>query len=189
MLRLYNISQNVNEVLLFRQLKHTEACAVHVFKNSNRNNKDYALVSFKNQQETVQAQKYNIKYYNTKLIQESLEIATNEVYYSEEEDQEEYYKHNQRIVNFKKRDLTLSKQDLPHEKERLNLLERNRVRNKIYTRPKKEKALSIEGRNKELRKENNYANSLIYMAQRIQNLEGKLSNFESNWGLETPNHS
>jgi len=48
MLRLYNILQNVNEVLLFRQLKHTGACAVHVFKNSNRNNKSYALVSFKN---------------------------------------------------------------------------------------------------------------------------------------------
>ena len=63
------------------------------------------------------------------------------------------------------------------------------MRNKIYTRLEKEKALSIEERNKEPRKENNYANSLTYMAQRIQNLEGKLSNFESNWGPEAPNHS
>ena len=46
--RLYNIPQNVNEVLLFRQLKHTEARAVHIFKNSNGNNKGYALVSFRN---------------------------------------------------------------------------------------------------------------------------------------------
>src|SRR5439155_13565179 len=46
MLRLYNIPQNVNEVLLFRQLKHTGAGAVYVFKNLNRNNKGYALVSF-----------------------------------------------------------------------------------------------------------------------------------------------
>ena len=46
--KLYNIPQNVNEVLLFRQLKHTGARAVHIFKNSNRNNKGYALVSFRN---------------------------------------------------------------------------------------------------------------------------------------------
>jgi len=57
--------------------------------------------------------------------------------------------HNQRIENFKKRDLTLSKQDLSYEKERLNLLERNRLRNKVYTKPEKEKAFSIEERNKE----------------------------------------
>ena len=48
-LRLYHIPQNINEVLLFRQLKHTEAHAVHVFKNSNKNYKGYILVSFKNQ--------------------------------------------------------------------------------------------------------------------------------------------
>ena len=48
MLRLYNIPQNINEVLLFRQLKHTGARTVHVFKNSNGNNKGYALVSFRN---------------------------------------------------------------------------------------------------------------------------------------------
>src|SRR5437868_15530020 len=41
--KLYNILQNVNEVLLFSQLKHTCARAVHIFNNSNRNNKDYAL--------------------------------------------------------------------------------------------------------------------------------------------------
>ena len=46
--RLYNIPQNVNEVLLFRQLKYTRARAVYIFKNSNRNNKGYALVSFSN---------------------------------------------------------------------------------------------------------------------------------------------
>src|SRR5439155_16019034 len=97
MAKLYNILQNVNEVLLFRQLKHTGARAVHVFKNSNGNNKGYTLVSFKNQREIAQAQKYNIKYYNTRLIWESLEIATKEVYYSEEEDREKFYKYNQRI--------------------------------------------------------------------------------------------
>ena len=47
--RLYNIPQNVNKVLLFRQLKHTGARAVHIFKNSNGNNKGYVLVSFRNQ--------------------------------------------------------------------------------------------------------------------------------------------
>ena len=49
--KLYNISQNVNEVLLFRQLKYTSARAVHIFKISNRNNKGYVLVSFRNYQE------------------------------------------------------------------------------------------------------------------------------------------
>ena len=47
--KLYNILQNVNEVLLFRQLKHTRARALYIFKNLNRNNKGYILVSFKNQ--------------------------------------------------------------------------------------------------------------------------------------------
>ncbi|CAG8589878.1 2525_t:CDS:2 [Paraglomus occultum] len=41
--KLFNIPQNINEVLLLRQLKHTGAKAVHVFKNSNGNNKGYAL--------------------------------------------------------------------------------------------------------------------------------------------------
>ena len=68
MLRLYNIPQNVNEVLLFRQLKYTRARAVYIFKNSNRNNKGYALVSFRNQREMAQAQKFTIKYYDTKLF-------------------------------------------------------------------------------------------------------------------------
>jgi hypothetical protein len=49
--KVYNIPQNVNEVLLFRQLKYTGIRAVHIFKNSNGNNKGYALVSFRNQQE------------------------------------------------------------------------------------------------------------------------------------------
>ena len=49
--KMYNISQNVNEVLLFRQLKYTSARAVHIFKISNRNNKGYVLVSFRNYQE------------------------------------------------------------------------------------------------------------------------------------------
>src|SRR5436853_7895302 len=66
--KLYNISQNVNEVLLFKQLKHTGARAVHIFKNSNKNNKGYALVSFRNHREIAQAQKYAIKYYDTKLF-------------------------------------------------------------------------------------------------------------------------
>src|SRR5205807_10255207 len=82
--RLYNIPQNVNEVLLFRQLKHTRAKAVHIFKNSNGNNKGYALVSFRNQREMAQAQKFTIKYYDTKLFREISEVVSNETYYIED---------------------------------------------------------------------------------------------------------
>ena len=46
--KLYNILQNINKVLLFRQLKYASARAVHIFKNSNGNNKGYTLVSLRN---------------------------------------------------------------------------------------------------------------------------------------------
>ena len=49
--KLFNILQNINKVLLLRQLKYTDVRAVHIFKNSNENNKGYILVSFRNQQE------------------------------------------------------------------------------------------------------------------------------------------
>jgi len=44
--KLYNIPNNINELLLFRQIKHTNAKGVHIFKNANSNNKGYAFVSF-----------------------------------------------------------------------------------------------------------------------------------------------
>ena len=57
----------MNEVLLLRQIKHVNAKAVHIFKNANKNNKEFAIVSFKNKKDLEQARKYSISYYNTKL--------------------------------------------------------------------------------------------------------------------------
>jgi len=67
---LYNIPKNVNEILLFRQIKHTNAKSVHIFRNANGNNKGYAIVSFKNEKDLFEARRYSIKYYDTKLTWE-----------------------------------------------------------------------------------------------------------------------
>jgi hypothetical protein len=67
MIKLYRIPKNVNEVLLFRQIRHTNAKAVHIFKNTNGNNKGFAIVSFKNKKDLEQAKKFSIAYYNNKL--------------------------------------------------------------------------------------------------------------------------
>jgi hypothetical protein len=69
--KLYNVPKNINEILLFRQLKHSGARAVHVFRNANGNNKQFAVVSFKNKRDLVQARRYSITYYNTKLVWET----------------------------------------------------------------------------------------------------------------------
>ena len=67
---------------------------MHIFKNSNRNNKGYVLVFFRNHQEIAQAQKYAIKYYNTKLFWETSEVVSNEIYDIEEEYKQRYYTHD-----------------------------------------------------------------------------------------------
>ena len=50
---------------------------VYVFKNANRNNKEFAIVSFKNKKDLEQARKYSISYYNTKLAQEKAYTENN----------------------------------------------------------------------------------------------------------------
>ena len=70
-LKLYNVPKNANEILLFRQIRHANAKGVHVFRNTNGNNKSYAIVTFKNKKDMIEAKKYNITYYNTKLNWES----------------------------------------------------------------------------------------------------------------------
>ena len=69
-LRLYNIPKNINEILLFRQIKYTNAKSIHVFRNANGNNKGYAIVSFKNKKDLFEARRYSIKYYDTRLTWE-----------------------------------------------------------------------------------------------------------------------
>jgi hypothetical protein len=50
-----------------RQLKHTSAKAIHIFRNSNGNQREYAIVDFENQEDLEQAAKFTIKYFNTVL--------------------------------------------------------------------------------------------------------------------------
>ena len=66
-LKLYNVLKNANEILLFRQIRYANAKGVHIFQNTNGNNKSYAIVTFKNKKEMIEAKKYSITYYNTKL--------------------------------------------------------------------------------------------------------------------------
>ena len=46
-IKLFNILKEANKVLLFRQIRNTGAKTVHIFKNSNRNNKSFAVVTFR----------------------------------------------------------------------------------------------------------------------------------------------
>ena len=41
----------MKEILLFREIRHIGAKAVHIFKNTNRNNKEHAIVLFKNKED------------------------------------------------------------------------------------------------------------------------------------------
>jgi hypothetical protein len=83
-LKLYGIPRDTNKILLFRQLKHTGAKAVHVFKNTNGNNKGYAVVSFSNKYELERAGKCYVTYYNYKLQwEEQRENTRNPVRYNE----------------------------------------------------------------------------------------------------------
>ena len=66
-LKLYNVPKNANEILLFRQIRYANAKGVHVFRNTNGNNKSYAIVTFKNKEDMIEAKKHSITYYNTKL--------------------------------------------------------------------------------------------------------------------------
>src|SRR5205085_12347505 len=120
--------QNINKVFLFRQLKYTGARAIHIFKNSNRNNKGYVLVFFRNHQEIAQAQKYAIKYYDTKLFWKTSEVVSNKTYDIEEEYKQRYYNHDTGTKSFKKRELIFNKQVLPYESEKKSSAEENKLR-------------------------------------------------------------
>ena len=50
-IKLFNVPKEANEVLLFRQIRNTRAKTVHIFKNSNRNNKGFAVVTFRNKRD------------------------------------------------------------------------------------------------------------------------------------------
>ena len=65
--KLFDLPEETNEVLLWRQVRRTGAKAIHIFKNSNNNSKRSATVYFKNEEDYINSTKYMIFYFNTRL--------------------------------------------------------------------------------------------------------------------------
>src|SRR4051794_20481962 len=65
--RLVDLSENVNKVLLWRQVRKTKAKSLHIFKNTNNNNRRSAIIYFKNEKDLVNSSKFAMSYYNSKL--------------------------------------------------------------------------------------------------------------------------
>ena len=67
MRRLVNLPKGTSEILLWRQVRHTGAKAVHIFKNTNDNNMRSATVFFSNRKDLLDSSKFTISYYDNKL--------------------------------------------------------------------------------------------------------------------------
>ena len=67
MRRLVNLPEGTSEILLWRQVRHTGAKAVHIFKNTNDNNMRSATVFFSNRKDLLDSSKFAISYYDNKL--------------------------------------------------------------------------------------------------------------------------
>ena len=65
--RLLDLSEDTNEILLMRQVKRTGAKALHIFKNTNDNNRRSATVYFENEENMIDSSRYTVFYYNHKL--------------------------------------------------------------------------------------------------------------------------
>ena len=65
--RLLDLPEDTNEILLMRQVKRTGAKALHIFKNTNDNNRRSATVYFENEESMLDSSRYTVFYYNHKL--------------------------------------------------------------------------------------------------------------------------
>lgn len=65
--RLLDLPDNTSEVLLWRQIRRTGAKAIHVFKNSNKNNMGSATVYFENEEDLTNSTRFAMYYYNSRL--------------------------------------------------------------------------------------------------------------------------
>jgi hypothetical protein len=65
--RLIDLPENVNEVLLWRQVRRTKARSLHIFKNTNNNNRRSATIFFENEEDLLNSSKFAVFYYNKKL--------------------------------------------------------------------------------------------------------------------------
>ena len=86
----------------------------------------------------IQVQKFTIKYYDTKLFQETSEVVSNEIYDIEEECKQRYYTYNTDTRSFKKRELIFDKKALPYESKKKSSAEENKLGKKSYTKLEKE---------------------------------------------------
>jgi hypothetical protein len=66
-IRLLDLPENANEVLLWRQVKKTGAKALHIFKNANGNSMSSATVYFEKEEDIMNSLKFSMFYYNNKL--------------------------------------------------------------------------------------------------------------------------
>src|SRR5438477_381919 len=60
--RLLDLPENTNEVLLWRQIKRSEARVLHIFKNSNNNNMRSAMIYFKKEEDYCKASSSLLSY-------------------------------------------------------------------------------------------------------------------------------
>ena len=65
--RLLDLPKEVNEVLLWRQIRRTRAKALHIFKNSNDNNMSSATVYFSNEEDLLESSRFATYYHDSKL--------------------------------------------------------------------------------------------------------------------------
>ena len=65
--RLVNLPEGTSEILLWRQVRHTGAKAVYIFKNTNDNNMRSTTVFFSNRKDLLDSSKFAISYYDNKL--------------------------------------------------------------------------------------------------------------------------
>ena len=65
--RLLDLLENMNKILLWRQVKKSGAKVLHIFKNLNNNNIGSVTVYFEKQEDMINISSFLMYYYNNKL--------------------------------------------------------------------------------------------------------------------------
>ena len=195
--KLYDLLEETNEVLLWRQVRRTGAKALHIFKNSNNNNKRSATVYFENEEDCINSAKFTIHYFNTRLnwankeykVSESNTLETERIRipYSKE------YKRKSNNSSWRESPLSIESSD-----DKASVSENSAKEKQQRSAYSKKKSKEIrEGKRKEAFNEASsststsrklsvsYENSINYMLQLIRGLEEKIQHME--W--EAPNRS
>ena len=167
-IKLFNILKEVNEVLLFRQIRNTGAKTVHIFKNSNGNNKSFAVVTFRSKRDLEQARRYSMKYYDTRLFWEEEEKNTNERRYNKAEQRQLNLEQDWRNKKHDFIDLSESEVVFNSFEEKQNYKRNKRVqkneREEEFKKRRTESSRECKN-NKEIKDDSNM--SLVYVVQLI----------------------